>query len=112
MYEELVENKDLGESIFMEVASNMANLVLQQLNDLRAELPLDIFWAIHSRSRGSSPDHKMYTIVGSMHSHVDMHTLGMVNAIKTKYQGDKMFIGRRKTFADTRAIIATGPERP
>ena len=41
MYEELVENKDLGESILIEVASHLANPLLQQLNDLVAELPMD-----------------------------------------------------------------------
>ena len=112
IYGNLVENKEPGESILVEVASHLANPLLQQLNDFVAELPMDISWAIHSRSRGSSTEQNMYTIVGSMHTYTDMHTIGMIHAIKANYEkispGGKLYIGRRKMFADPRAIIATG----
>ena len=96
----------------LEVASHLANPLLQQLNDFVAELPMDISWAIHARSRGSSAEHNMYTIVGSMRTFTDMHTIGMIHAIKAKCEqispGGQFYIGRRKMFADPRAIIATG----
>ena len=76
----LVENEEPGESILVETPSQLANAVLLRLNTISPELPCEITWSVHARSRGSTPEKCLYTIVGSMNTYVSMYVKSMIAA--------------------------------